>query len=232
MDTRKHYKDGTATVRIFLLLLLWIGLAQPTAADSLKLQHFFHTKSPWEATIVSKDDSISVCFSSDAPMMSCTPVFFTVDKTHYPANKVRHLGILENPLLLELISEFSDNGSGLLIKLEYWYYDATSDRFKVAGNIPLSEQSEYGWYNGMLLTADAQINAGETHFSPHHFNIASYHYVPEKGLKQVMRYTTQKRYASLDAGDEIKVISQELSVICKKLPSPHQRKLTICNERR
>jgi hypothetical protein len=204
---------------ILLSLLLLHCLISPANANSvyrsLELQQDFHTKIPWQVSIITKDDSLSLCFTTYHEKQ-CAPILIPSIKVQYPANEVKPLTVLHDPLLLEVISKFSDNGSGALIKLEYWYYDHPSEHFKTAGHATLTEQSEYRWENGILITADAHMQEGETHFEPHHFEITAYRYA-SGNLQQVTRYVTRDKYPSFDEVDKIEVIVHELPTIRKQL---------------
>jgi hypothetical protein len=206
-------------MRIFLLsLFLAYNLIDSANATplgrSLELQQVFHTKIPWQVSVIAKEESLYLCFAANDEKQ-CSPIFIPSINVQYPANEIKQLAILQEPLLVEVISKFSDNGSGALIKLEYWYYNHSSDRFKQAGYVTLTEQGEYRWDNGALITANAYMQEGETHFAPHRFTITTYRYT-SGGLLQVARYITRNKYPSFDDIDKIDVITHELSAIRKQ----------------
>jgi hypothetical protein len=213
-------------------LLLFTAPAYAHTSYQNSLQHAFNTKRPWYVSAIAPtgshaefgDIAVRTCFWSNVSNKTCEKQEIHRNGMHYPMQTLLDLSVAPTPHLLKLSTQYSSGAGGLVTQVRFWRYDTPADRFVPAGSIDFSEQGEYQMTkDGLLITADAKVRAGETHFSPHHFIIKVYRYESSNGFVNALSYTTQNRYPSLDDTDRIDVISHELSEIrthMKQLPAP------------
>lgn len=201
---------------------------------TLPLRQEFGTAKDWRVTAwQAKGDEAAtgsvpakVCFwkPEDNKNGQCTQITSALpnSETAYQYQTVKELSVAPMPHLVKLVTEFSGGGSGSLNQVSFWRYDKSSDSFENAGLVTLTEQGEYKLFNqgalkGLLITADADWQPGETHFSPHRFYIQIYKFVPEAGYVKTLGYLTHSKYPSLDDTDKIDVITHEVPKIGRLL---------------
>lgn len=221
-------------MRIIFALVLSIGLfGFPAFAESfsfteiktIPLKQVFGTTKDWHVTAyqpLGDDAAAKLCFWFEASkkQADCTSIISTLPHggMTYHYQTVKELAVISTPHLVKFVAQFSGGGSGLLDQVSFWRYEKDTDVFIPAGRITLSEQSEYQLLGeGWLLTADAHLSEGETHFAPHRFAITAYQYAPSAGYEKRFSYLSPVKYPSLDDTDKIDVISREMPEIKKRL---------------
>jgi len=227
---------------ISALILLTCLCSAPAFAETssfkeiktLPLKQAFDTAKDWYVTAFQPEGSISededartgdvsakLCFWSepDRKQEHCTSITSGLPNggMTYHYQTVKELAVIPTPHIVEFIAEFYGNGSGSLRQISFWRYEKTTDSFSQAGLVTLTEQGEYKLLDQMLITADERWGEGESHFSPHQFDVTAYRYTPASGYAKAFSYLTARKYPSLDDVDTIDVISHELPEIKKRL---------------
>lgn len=124
------------------------------------------------------------------------------------------------------VPRYSGGGSGSLYLLTAWAYEKNSRRF--INLLPkatcITEQGEFRFISfpeievgSVLITADYLWGDGETHFSPHRYEIAMYAFVQKRGFVLAGSYITDRKYKSLEDTDKVDVIGHENENILKHL---------------
>jgi hypothetical protein len=173
------------------------------------------------------DIPAKICFwnSENKVEERCTKITSALrnDTLVYSYQTVGELSVIHRPVsLIRFVAKYSGGAIGALNQISFWRYNKKLDSFEQEGLITLSEQGEYtsieqGNLRGTLVTADANWQPDETHFSPHHFYIEAYKYTPNTGYIKVLGYLTHDKYPSLDDVEKIDVISHETPKIRKLL---------------
>jgi len=228
---------------LFTLLIALSGYA--CAADTswkevktLSLKSEFNTTSDWHVTAWQPNGKNSetgniaakLCFwdSLANQQKNCTSITSMLpnDGMMYYYQTFNGLELIHpdatSPPLLKFSASFSGGGSGSLGQISFWKYDRQINRFEPSSHITLTEQGEYHLFNkgdlaGMLTTANAVWQAGETHFSSHHFYIEVYRFDSNNGYVKQLGYLTPSSYPSFDEAEKIDVISHEIPRIEKLL---------------
>jgi len=229
-------------MKITVAALLSIGLftlpafAEPSAFEEIKtlpLKQAFGTTKEWHVTAYQPvgddaetgDTSAKLCFWFEElkKQEHCTPIASTLPNggMTYHYQTVKELAVIPAPHIIKFVAQFFGGGSGVLDQVSFWQYDKNTDSFSQAGLVTLTEQSEYKLFGQELVTANARWGEGETHFSPHRFDIEVYKYTPNGGYTKLFGYLTAKKYPSLDDTDKIDVISHEMPEIKKRLANAH-----------
>lgn len=217
---------------LFFLLIGFPAHAEAAAYREIKtlpLKQAFDTANDWHVTAfqpegeeaATGDVSAKLCFWSEPANKQeyCTSITSALPNggMTYHYQTVKTLTVIPTPHLVEFVAEFSGGGSGTLRQISFWRYEKATDSFSQAGLVTLTEQGEYKLVDRVLITADARWGEGESHFSPHRFDITVYRYAPGSGYAKAFSYLTDKKYPSLDDTDTIDVISYELPEIKKRL---------------
>jgi len=199
---------------------------------TFSLKNVFGTKSDWRVTawqpVGNESDmgevSARLCFWMQPAEQRkyCTSITSSLpnDGIVYHYQTAQGLEVVHpdaaNPsaALLKFGARFFGGGSGSLDQVSFWYYDKKADAFEPSSHITLTEQGEYrlfdkGKLEGKLVTADAVLQVGETHFSPHHFYIEAYRYDAGHYTK-ILGYLTPTKYPSFEDTNTIDVIMPEI----------------------
>ena len=237
MAGRDYHHNAGVPIKSGIFALLAALSCLPACASSvhykvvktIPLQSEFKTRRDWQVTAsetAEKDSEFStvptrICFRARNEESLCTHIRSALpnDGDHYEYQHAKELSIVQRPHLIKFMAEFSAAGSGWLDQITFWRYDASTDLFEQAGLITLTEQGEYQLFEdkGLLVTAEARWSSGETHFSPHYFEVTVYRYEADQGYEKLFSYVTAKKYPSLDDVEKIDVISHEIGAIEKRL---------------
>jgi len=156
------------------------------------------------------------CYSPPSPESPLPP--FGLNAT------AKDLKLATGAVLIVFTAESSSGGSGSLTSIAL-LENRNGQLINLLPNVRVTNQSEYHFWSlptvsamPVLVTADFVWSEGETHFSQHRYRITSYVYDKQAGrYVQRDQHVTEKKYAGLDDGDDINVLTPEKADIIRRL---------------
>jgi hypothetical protein len=141
--------------------------------------------------------------------------------------RVERLKLKGGGSLVFFSATYSGGGSGLAERLAVLRYEGNGNVVNLLPNHYVTDQSDRTMWNlpeisdfPVLVTADASwdMDAGETHFAWHRYDIKVFRFDPKSGrYGEVISYRTAKKYAGLDDASVIRVLGPERDEILRRL---------------
>lgn len=218
----------------------WTAIADGTGYRLVKSLVFqTGSRAPWYVSAYQADviDLTTValpaqlCFSprADDPRRHCVAAEAHAGGAKYALQRVEALSVErvlnDGASAVLFVARFSGGGSGALRLVSLWGEGGAQMGLQRMLFQVMSEQSEYSilpvtrnGHRGVVVIADYEQSADETHFSPHHFRVRIFQLSADRSrFTNVDTYTTARKYPSLDDVDIIAVIREETAEIDRRL---------------
>lgn len=141
--------------------------------------------------------------------------------------KSERLSLANGGSLIFFTGTFSGGGSGLLERLALLRFGYDGKITDLLPYITVTDQSDRAMWQlpaissyPILVTADFlwDMDAGETHFAHHFYQVRAYHYDPKLDrYVEAFSYKTSRKYAGEDDADRIRVLAPERAEILRRL---------------